>query len=51
MWDMKGQTSFMTKRDIQGLELPKGTIIEIEVVNELQGEVSILLAACGNIVM
>lgn len=38
VWDMKGGTpSFTVKRDLQGLELPKGTVIEIEVVNELQG--------------
>lgn len=39
-WDMKGsKSSFSARHELQGVELPKGTIIEIEIVNELQGEV------------
>lgn len=37
---MKGtRPVFSQKRELQGLELPKGTIIEVELVPELQGEV------------
>lgn len=40
-WDMKGpRPVFSSKRELQGLELPKGTVIEVELVEELQGEVS-----------
>ena len=40
-WDMKGaKPVFSSKRELQGLELPKGTVIEVELVEELQGEVS-----------
>lgn len=40
-WDMKGaRPVFSSKRELQGLELPKGTVIEVELVQELQGEVS-----------
>ena len=43
-WDMKGaRPAFSQKRELQGLELPKGTVIEVELVQELQGEVSDLL--------
>lgn len=39
-WDMGGtRPSFGVKRDLQGLELPKGTVLEIEILQELQGEV------------
>ena len=39
---MKGpRPVFSTKRELQGMELPKGTIIEVELVQELQGEVQI----------
>lgn len=41
---MKGaRPVFSSKRELQGLELPKGTVIEVELVQELQGEVSDLL--------
>lgn len=39
-WDMHGSKAvFSTKRELRGLELPKGTVIEVELINELQGEV------------
>lgn len=39
-WDVHGTVpSFSLKSEIRGLELPKGTILEIEIVHELQGEV------------
>lgn len=41
MWDMESiKPSFTAKKDFKGLELPERTILEIEVVEELQGEVS-----------
>lgn len=41
-WDMKGTPSFTARRELQGLELPKGTVLEVEVVSEMIGEVSCL---------
>lgn len=40
-WDMKGsKPSFAPKmKELNGLELPKGTVLEVEFVHELQGEV------------
>lgn len=44
MWDIGSSTpSFVNKREIQGLELPKGTVLEIEILPELHGEVSVCL--------
>ena len=42
-WEMKGtKPSFSPKaKEFNGLELPQGTILEVEVVHELQGEVRI----------
>ena len=42
-WDMKGsKPSFVPKmKELNGLELPKGTVLEVEFVHELQGEVRI----------
>ena len=37
---MKGSPSFTAKREFHGLELPKGTMLEVELINEFQGEVS-----------
>ncbi len=41
-WDMKSNTvtPVFTQGRFSGLELPKGTILEVELVEELQGEVS-----------
>ena len=39
---MKGSPSFTAKREFHGLELPKGTILEVELINEFQGEVCII---------
>ena len=40
-WDMSGSVpSFSIKGELHGLELPKGTLLEIEIVHELQGEVT-----------
>ena len=45
-WDMKGSTckpSFTPKvKELNGLELPKGTVLEVEFVPELQGEVCMM---------
>ena len=42
VWDMSGSVpTFSLKGDIRGLELPKGTILEIEIVHELKGEVGL----------
>jgi len=39
-WDMHGSKAvFSSKRELRGLELPKDTVIEVELTNELQGEV------------
>ena len=40
-WDMKGiKPTFAPKvKELNGLELPKGTVLEVEFVQELQGEV------------
>ena len=40
-WDMKGsKPSFAPKpKEFNGLELPQGTVLEVELVQELQGEV------------
>ena len=39
-WDMTGQEpSFTANREITNLELPKGTVIEIELFTERVGEV------------
>lgn len=45
-WDMKGsKSSFTTKtKELNGLELPKGTVLEVEFVQELQGEVRLLIS-------
>ena len=42
-WDMKGnKPSFMAKpKELNGLELPKGTVLEVEFVQELKGEVKV----------
>ena len=37
---------FSPKRELQGLELPKGTVIEVELTKELQGEVSLSKDMC-----
>ena len=34
--------NFKVKKELHGLELPKGTVLEIEILNELLGEVSYL---------
>ena len=40
-WDMKSvKPSFTTYRELTTLELPKGTVLEIELVYEMTGEVS-----------
>ena len=40
-WDVSGSSpSFSLKSEIRGLELPRGTVLEIEIVHELQGEAS-----------
>ena len=44
VWDPNSALSFSAKRELHGLELPKGTVLEIEVVNELLGEVGYLLS-------
>ena len=45
-WDMKGSTckpSFTPKvKELNGLELPKGTVLEVEFVPELRGEVRMI---------
>lgn len=42
-WDMKGKPTFTMKpKELNGLELPKGTILEVEFVQELQGEVRVI---------
>lgn len=43
-WDMMGsKPSFTPKvKELNGLELPKGTVLEVEFVPELQGEVRIM---------
>lgn len=44
---MKGpRPVFSTKRELQGMELPKGTVIEVELVQELQGEVHMQVDLC-----
>ena len=43
-WDMNGlKPSFKTHRELTTLELPKGTVLEIELVHEMTGEVSTIL--------
>ena len=40
VWDMTNEKpSFSIRREFYGLELPEGTILEIEIVQELVGEV------------
>ena len=39
----------MAKKDLRGLELPKGTVLEIEVVDELQGEVCEIFILMGSL--
>ena len=43
---MKGnKPTFAPKpKELNGLELPKGTVLEVEFVQELQGEVRIILS-------
>lgn len=42
-WDMKGSKPLFGPKvkELSGLELPKGTVLEVEFVHELQGEVRI----------
>ena len=42
-WDMKGSKPLFAPKmkELNGLELPKGTVLEVEFVHELQGEVRI----------
>ena len=44
-WDMKGHKPLFTlkAKELNGLELPKGTVLEVEFVHELQGEVRLLI--------
>ena len=37
---VSSKPSFTARKDLHGLELPKETILEIEILNELQGQVS-----------
>ena len=38
-WDMRGRPSFSARREFNTLELPRGTVLEVELVPELTGEV------------
>ena len=42
-WDMKGNKPLFAPKvkELNGLELPKGTVLEVEFVHELQGEVRV----------
>lgn len=42
VWDISSdKPHFVAKRDLYGLELPKGTVLELELVQEYIGEVLI----------
>ena len=46
-WDMKGKPTFSPRvKELNGLELPKGTVLEVELVQELQGEVRMSYNNC-----
>ena len=43
-WDMRGgKAVFNMKHDLHGLELPKNTVLEVELALELHGEVSYVI--------
>lgn len=47
-WDMKGNkpTFALKPKELNGVELPKGTVLEVEFVQELQGEVRSIFSTC-----
>lgn len=42
VWDMKSEKALFSPppRELTYLELPKGTVLELEIVSEMKGEVS-----------
>lgn len=43
VWDMKSEKALFSSsppRELTHLELPKGTVLELEIVSEMKGEVS-----------
>ena len=47
-WDMTNKSvSFKLHKGLYGTELPKGTVIEVEIDTELEGEVCVCAIMCA----